>query len=127
MGRSREHSSSVVLVRNLNTGAVSAQFRVIFDDHFTTVSSDYTQDNVLVPPNFKHNDQNDFIEIQRQRRNSNDAVLSKKPSKVQNIDKNEEARHQETEGANTRQTEGVLPLPLLEETRQQVEVRNDEP
>ena len=41
LGRSREHSSSVALVRNLNTGAVSAQFHVVFDDHFTTTSSDY--------------------------------------------------------------------------------------
>ena len=87
LGRSREHSSSVALVRNLNTGAVSAQFHVVFDDHFTTTSSDYTQDNVLVPPNFRelfrfsreqHYDQNDLIEIQRQRRTDNDAILSKK-------------------------------------------------
>ena len=75
-------SSSVALARNLNTGAVSAQFHVVFDDHLTTVSSDYTQDNVLVPPNFKelfrfsreqHYDQNDLIELQRHRRTNNDA------------------------------------------------------
>ena len=136
LGRSKEHSSSVALVRNLNTGAVSAQFHVVFDDHFTTVSSDHTQDNVLVPPNFKelfrfsreqHYDQNDLIEIQRHRRTNNDAVLSKKPSQVQNIDRNEEELRQETEGANSRQTEGVLPLPLSEETQQQIEVQKVEP
>ena len=87
LGRSREHSSSVGLIRNLNTGAISAQFHVVFDDHFTTVSSDYTQDNVLVPSNFKelfrfsreqHYDQNDLIEMQRlQKKNNSDIV--KKP------------------------------------------------
>ena len=85
LGRSREHSSSVGLIRNLKTGGVSAQFHVVFDDHFTTVSSDYNQDNIPVPPNFKdlfrfsreqHYDQNDLIEMQRNK-NKTTTILPK--------------------------------------------------
>ena len=74
LGRSREHSSSVGLIRHLKSGGVSAQFHVVYDDHFTTVSSDYNQDNVPVPPNFhnlfrfsreQHYDLNDLNEISR--------------------------------------------------------------
>jgi hypothetical protein len=39
VGFSRDHSSLVPLVLNLQTGHVSPQFHVIFDDHFHTVPS----------------------------------------------------------------------------------------
>ena len=39
LGRSRSHASSVGLIRNLNTGSISTQFHVVYDDFFTTVSS----------------------------------------------------------------------------------------
>ena len=74
LGRSREHSSSVDLIRNLKTEGVSAQFHVVYDNHFTTVSSNYNQDNVPVPPNFhnlfhfsreQHVDLNDLNEASR--------------------------------------------------------------
>jgi hypothetical protein len=48
MGFSNLHSSEVPLVLNLNTGSITPQFHVVFDDHFTTVSS-IGQDNS--PPN----------------------------------------------------------------------------
>jgi hypothetical protein len=38
MGFSNLHSSEVPLVLNLNTGSITPQFHVVFDDHFTTVS-----------------------------------------------------------------------------------------
>ena len=40
LGRSPNHASDIGLVRNLNTGFVSAQFHVVYDDFFTTVTSD---------------------------------------------------------------------------------------
>ena len=39
IGFSPEHSSMVPLVLNLETGHISPQFHVVFDDHFHTVSS----------------------------------------------------------------------------------------
>ncbi len=39
MGFSRVHSSEVPLILNLQTGSITAQFHVVFDDHFSTVSS----------------------------------------------------------------------------------------
>jgi transposase InsO family protein len=40
LGFSREHSSTVALVRNLHTGYVSPQYHVVFDDKFETVFND---------------------------------------------------------------------------------------
>lgn len=37
LGRSKIHSSSVGLIRNVSTGKVSAQFHVVYDNHFTTL------------------------------------------------------------------------------------------
>ena len=39
MGFSKMHSTQVVLVLNLLTGSISAQFYVVFDDMFSTVVS----------------------------------------------------------------------------------------
>jgi hypothetical protein len=39
LGYSRHHSSDVPLVLNLQTGSISPQFHVVFDDSFSTVSS----------------------------------------------------------------------------------------
>jgi hypothetical protein len=40
LGFSRQHSSTVALVRNLHTGHVSPQYHVVFDDKFETVFND---------------------------------------------------------------------------------------
>ena len=81
MGRSQEHSSSVGLLRNIRTGAVSAQFHVVYDNHFTTISSDHSQDNLPVPEGFhnllkfateKHFD--DKISFQRNKRPNQEQV-----------------------------------------------------
>ena len=39
MGHSPKHASTVPLVLNPATGAISAQFNVVFDDYFTTVAA----------------------------------------------------------------------------------------
>ena len=39
VGFSRQHSSTVALVRNLHTGYISPQYHVVFDDKFETVFS----------------------------------------------------------------------------------------
>ena len=36
LGRSKNHASSVGLIKNVATGGVSAQFHVVYDDHFAT-------------------------------------------------------------------------------------------
>jgi hypothetical protein len=48
MGFSNLHSSEVPLVLNLNTGSITPQFHMVFDDHVTTVSSIGQDDS---PPN----------------------------------------------------------------------------
>ncbi|KAL7478274.1 hypothetical protein ACHAW6_004049 [Cyclotella cf. meneghiniana] len=40
LGFSKEHSSTVALVRNLHTGYVSPQYHVVFDNKFETVFLD---------------------------------------------------------------------------------------
>ena len=47
MGKSPLHASTVALVRNLQTGRISPQFHVIFDDNFETVYSDYEDQPLL--------------------------------------------------------------------------------
>ena len=37
MGKSPDHASTVPLVLNLDTGAITPHFCVVFDDWFTTV------------------------------------------------------------------------------------------
>ena len=39
MGLSPDHASTVPLVLNLDTGAITPQFHVFFDDWFTTVTT----------------------------------------------------------------------------------------
>jgi hypothetical protein len=40
VGQSESHSSSVALVLNLETGTITPQFHLVFDDYFTTVAMD---------------------------------------------------------------------------------------
>jgi hypothetical protein len=49
VGYSRHHSSDVPLILNLQTGSISPQFHVVFDDSFSTVKSIGDDD---VPPDF---------------------------------------------------------------------------
>ena len=49
VGYSPVHSSNVPLVLNLQTGSISPQFHVVFDDHFSTVHSTFLDEP---PPSF---------------------------------------------------------------------------
>lgn len=52
LGRSREHGDTVGRIRNLRTGAITAQFHVVYDNYFSSVTSDISHDNIPCPPNF---------------------------------------------------------------------------
>ena len=39
LGRSLKHASNIALIQNLNTGFVLAQFHVVYDDFYTTLSN----------------------------------------------------------------------------------------
>ena len=74
LGRSKNHAGTVGLIRNLNTGKISPQFHVVYDNHFTTVDSVTNLDNVPVPNSFQEllktstettYDPNDIIEMQQ--------------------------------------------------------------
>ena len=87
LGRSDEHAGSVGLIRNLKTGTVSAQFHVVYDNHFSTVTSDWTADNVPVPPSFHdlykfsrelHFDDEDLL-VERRRRQLFDSDRTSRP------------------------------------------------
>ena len=47
MGKSPLHASTVALVRNLQTGRISPQYHVVFDDNFETVYTDYESQPLL--------------------------------------------------------------------------------
>jgi hypothetical protein len=49
MGASPLHASTVALTRNLQTGSITPQFHVVFDDFFETVYSDASKP----PPNWE--------------------------------------------------------------------------
>ena len=49
MGFSQSHSSDVPIILNLRTGHISPQFHVVFDDTFSTVPSQYRQND---PPDW---------------------------------------------------------------------------
>jgi hypothetical protein len=49
MGVSAQHASSVHLVRNLQTGSITPQYHLIFDDFFETVFSDGEQEPDVWP------------------------------------------------------------------------------
>ncbi len=48
LGFSRNHSSTIGLLRNLRTGSISPQFHVVFDELFTTVHSVAEDDDTWV-------------------------------------------------------------------------------
>jgi hypothetical protein len=45
LGFSADHSTSVSLILNIQTGSISPQFHVVFDEKFTTVSSSHSVTN----------------------------------------------------------------------------------
>lgn len=48
LGRSIIHAGSISFIHNLKTKAVSARFHVVYDNHLSTVSLDWSADNDLV-------------------------------------------------------------------------------
>ena len=88
LGRSTEHAGSIGLIRNLKTNAISSQFHVVYDNEFTTVTSDWSNDNIPVPPNFHnlfkfsrelHIDKDDVLDERRQ------LLFNKSPSPSSNL------------------------------------------
>jgi hypothetical protein len=51
LGRSPQHAGNVALILNPNTGHVSPQFHVVYDDDFTTVAHLRHEKE---PPNWTH-------------------------------------------------------------------------
>ena len=64
LGRSKEHASSVGLIKNVKTGKVSSQFHVVYDDHFTTLAVNKKPEDVDLPKEwidlFIHNREKHF-------------------------------------------------------------------
>ena len=52
LGRSSSHASSIGLIRNIKTGALSSQFHVIYNDFYSTVSSE--SENIAIDQNWDH-------------------------------------------------------------------------
>jgi hypothetical protein len=44
LGYSKEHATTIGMIRNIRTGHISPQFHVVFDEDFTTVASENTLD-----------------------------------------------------------------------------------
>ena len=82
LGRSTEHAGSVGLIRNLKTNAVTTQFHVVYDNHFSTVKSDFTADNVPVPPEF-----HDLYRFSRENHYDRDDLLERRSRELFNIDR----------------------------------------
>jgi len=49
LGRSKRHASTIGLIRNLDSGSISTQFHVVYDDWFTTVVSGNGFEDVATP------------------------------------------------------------------------------
>jgi hypothetical protein len=116
LGFSRDHSSTVALILNLDTGAVSAQYHCVFDDHFSTVMSDNNAPlnvdiwNSLVQSNLERHP-----DIQE---DSNGNVLSVPPDATawdhpDLCDNWPTDQHIDTLVRATLQREGLSPLPPL--------------
>ena len=58
LGRSPNHAENVALVLNLRTGHITAQFHVVFDDNFETVSSTDTDLKITFPRLFQRSRSN---------------------------------------------------------------------
>jgi hypothetical protein len=53
MGMSKRHASTIGMIRNVLTGAISPQFHVMYDDNFTTLPSSTNPDQAEPPPNWQ--------------------------------------------------------------------------
>ena len=49
LGQSKVHASSVGLIKNLQTGKISSQFHVVYDDHFTTLEVNTKPEDMTLP------------------------------------------------------------------------------
>jgi len=52
LGMSKQHASTISLINNLWTEAISQQYHVVYNEHFTTVPSMVDLDELEVPPNW---------------------------------------------------------------------------
>ena len=82
LGRSDEHAGSVGLIRNLKRNAVTTQFHVVYDNHFSTVSADYSADNVPVPPEF-----HDLYKFSRKNHYERDDLMERRRRALFHIDR----------------------------------------
>ena len=82
LGRSTEHAGSVGLIRNLKTNAVTTQSHVVYDDHFSTVKSDFSADNVPVPPEF-----HDLYRFSRENHYDRDDLIERRSRQLFNVDR----------------------------------------
>ena len=119
LGRSDEHASSVGLIRNLKTNGVSAQFHVVYDNHFSTVSSDWSSDNVPVPPNF-----HDLYRFSRENHYDPEDIVHRRGRELFEVDRGSNSRNSSTFPTPSQVSEGVsttpindtrIPTPLREE------------
>ena len=52
LGFSKRHASTIGLIKNVQTGSISPQFHVVFDDNFTTIPSRVNDDAIEPPANW---------------------------------------------------------------------------
>jgi hypothetical protein len=53
LGFSKQHASTIGLIRNIKTGSISPQFHVVFDDSFTTVPSRMPNEEEITKENWE--------------------------------------------------------------------------
>lgn len=91
LGRSREHADAVGRIRNRKTGAISAQFHVVYDNFFTTVQSELHHDNIPTPVGFdtllRYSTENAYHpdDLAHARRRRTDRLLGSIPSPSHNL------------------------------------------
>ena len=100
----------------MKTGAVSAQFHVVYDNHFSTVSSDRTADNVPVPPQF-----HDLYRFSRENHVDPDDLVERRRRRLFQIDRNYNS------DSNTHQKVSLDRVSSREGARQNFDIRDQTP
>ena len=85
LGFSPSHSTTVGLIRNITTGSISPQFHCVYDDYFSTVSTDFQDPSKSLNEVFSTDEWNSVISNGVEKYYSHDAVVPSLDSEWNNL------------------------------------------
>jgi hypothetical protein len=137
LGLSPKHSSTVPLVLNLDTANIGAQFHVVFDDWFTSVTSENPEEfdngiweNLFMSSRYKyHFDDDDLVTYDHDQKQHMERILNKHGFRQQHVSMHQRENgpvQQNQENEVVENVENAQADPVAQEVNRGREVENQD-